>query len=259
MIKSWSDAELLQKDIDAIGQWCVNNGLQMNIDKCRVMTITKKRHPITYNYTLDGVAIERVNKIRDLGVIIDEHIRFDSHNDEIVRKAAKMNGFVMRMTKSFYLIEPIITLFNQIVRPVLEYCSPSWNPMYGIYIDRIEAIQHSFTRHLYRKFHYPYEPYEQRLIRLGLRSLMQRRQEADVLFLHKLTHSSIHCSLTEALSFRFPTNGLRSVDLFYLPTYKTNVGKSSPVPRICSLYNETYNDVDIFMDFNRFRRMVKQS
>lgn len=60
-IKSRSDAELLQKDIDTIDLWCLNNGLRMNIDKCRVMTISKKHHPNIFNYTLDGVEIERKN------------------------------------------------------------------------------------------------------------------------------------------------------------------------------------------------------
>lgn len=257
-IETLLDAAVLQHDFDMIGSWCRSNGLQLSLEKCGVLTVTKKRSPIITNYSIQGVSIKREEAVRDLGVIIDSQLRFDAQVDEVVRKASKLNGFVMRMCKNFYLLDPIMSLFNQLVRPILEYCTPAWNPFYGTYVDRIEAVQHSFTRYIYRKFHYPYEEYDQRLLRLGMKSLERRREEADVLFLHKLTHSSVNCALTEALAFKFPTRGLRAVDLFHLPQHRTNVGKSAPVYRLCKLYNDVYHDVDIFNNFNRFKCDVKK-
>lgn len=123
------------------------------------------------------------------------------------KKSFKNAGFITRMCKKFTMIDPIITLFNKLVRPILEYCLPALNPSYGQYIERIEVLQYSFTRFLYSKFHYPYEEYNQRIMRLGLKSLVERHQIADVLFLHKVTHSSIHCS---------PTHGILVVNVVHV-------------------------------------------
>lgn len=86
-IKTVDDTAMVQRDIDKVSQWCDNNGLRMNVSKCKVLTITKKKSPIVGNYLMNGTAIERVDKIRDLGIIIDKHLRFDANIDEKVRQA----------------------------------------------------------------------------------------------------------------------------------------------------------------------------
>ena len=53
-IKSQSDAQQLQLDLDALGKWEKNWMMNFHPDKCNVLTITKKRKPIKHQYTLHG-------------------------------------------------------------------------------------------------------------------------------------------------------------------------------------------------------------
>lgn len=247
----------LQQTIDDITHWCASNGLALNSRKSKHITISRQKRPYESTYFVDGVPLEKVSEIRDLGVIVDRRLSFSPHVDMVVRKAARLSGFVMRICRSFNQLDPMISLFNRIVRPILEYCSPSWNPCYLQYVERIEAVQHTFTRFVYRKFHFPYEPYQTRISRLQMTSLCDRRRVLDMSTLHRLVHGSIHCSLTNDLQYRFPTNGLRHVDLFYVPRSRTNLGKSAPLSRLCRTYNESYNDVDIFENLTQFKRMIQ--
>lgn len=258
-INSIYDANRLQSDINRVMDWCERNGMPWNEKKSKLITITRQRQPLDHPYTGNGEQILRVATIRDLGVVVDQHLRFDVHIDEIVRKATRMTGFIMRICKNFNEPKPIISLFNQIVRPKVEYCSPVWNPYYAQYSEKIESLQHMFTRYLYRKFNYPYESYDIRLTRLGLTSLIDRRRNADVITLHKIVHGTIHCSLTNEIQYHFPTHGLRNVDLFKLPRSRTNIGKNAPLYRLCSTYNESYNDVDIFSTERDFKKMIRSN
>lgn len=128
--------------------------------------------------------------------------------------------------------------------------------VYCQYIDQLEAVQHSFTRY-YRKFHYSYEDYPTRLRRLVMTTLQDRREAADMMFLHKLVHSTVQCNLTDQISFRYQTHGVRNTQLFYLEQCRTNVGQAAPLYRLCSTYNNRFNSCDIFEPFHIFQKNIR--
>ncbi|CAK1546875.1 unnamed protein product [Leptosia nina] len=51
-----------------------NNKLQINLSKSCVITFTKAKAPIGYEYKLAGAPLERVQSVRDLGVTVDASI-----------------------------------------------------------------------------------------------------------------------------------------------------------------------------------------
>ena len=70
IIKSPIDCSKIQKDIDAIHNWCIENALKLNLNKCKTISFFKPRccHS-EYAYRIDQTDIERVSSIKDLGVI----------------------------------------------------------------------------------------------------------------------------------------------------------------------------------------------
>jgi hypothetical protein len=50
---------------------------------------------------LDGVELERVNSIIDLGVILDSKLSFRNHIDSIVNKSSAMLGFIKHLSCEF--------------------------------------------------------------------------------------------------------------------------------------------------------------
>jgi len=77
----------------------------------------------------------------------------------------------------------LTTLYKSLVRLHLEYCSTTWNPRYNKDKFLLERIQHRFTRIF---SHLRPLPHETRLRRLGLWSLEERRNRADLMELFKL-------------------------------------------------------------------------
>ena len=94
-----------------------------------------------------GKSIIEKDHIKDLGVIISNNLKWKKHIDMVVSKTRTMSGWVLR-TFSTREIYPMITLWNSLVRPNLDYCSPLWSPRPKNYkeIDQIEQTQRSFTK-----------------------------------------------------------------------------------------------------------------
>lgn len=175
-----------------------------------------------FNYNINGVPLQRVNFIRDLGVLFDSKLNFNSHIDSITKRAYKMLGFISRSLNNFKRMGTYCTLYNLYVRSILEYCSPVWCPHYQSNIDSIERVQKKFTRLIFRKFHYPTETYNMRLIRLDLQSLENRRLLSDELMLFRIKNGLTRISVNHEYEY-IPVRQLRHNRLFYLPFVTNNV------------------------------------
>ena len=70
--------------------------------------------------------IAKVSGERDLGLICDSDLNFTSHINDCIRKA---NELIRRSFR--YLEEKLfLMLYKTLVRPILEYCSSVWYPMF---------------------------------------------------------------------------------------------------------------------------------
>lgn len=74
-------------------------------------TFTRKPNPIKYDYKLVDTSIARVNVIKDLGVTFDSKLIFDAHINNIVGKASRASGFVMRVSPEFKNINSMKILY----------------------------------------------------------------------------------------------------------------------------------------------------
>jgi hypothetical protein len=65
-------------------------------EKCNVLTITKKRNPIKFNYTLHGHSLEHVTSAKYLGCTITSDLKWEPHINNICNKANSTIGFLKR-------------------------------------------------------------------------------------------------------------------------------------------------------------------
>ena len=127
----------LQDDLNKLGAWSSKWLLNFNAHKCVVLKI---RESLNYLYTLDGVPLKSVSSQKDLGVIISNDLKPKNHITSIVSKANQRVGLIKRCFThlKFDLID---RLFKAIVRPILEYGSPTWSPALLCDINDLERVQ----------------------------------------------------------------------------------------------------------------------
>ena len=119
-----------QHDVRRLHETASSWGLKMNLRKCAVLRFRRRFHPIVAPaYTLEGNPIPVVASQTDLGIIIDDTLKFHEH----ARNAARKAGAVAQsLLKSTICRSPdfMLYLLKVHIRPVLEYASVVWNTGY---------------------------------------------------------------------------------------------------------------------------------
>jgi len=126
-IKDEKDAISLQNDLCFIVEWINRNILKLNIDKCKV--ISYGRVTCKYDYEIKNTKLERIDKIKDLGVVFDSRLKFADHIKEKVKKANSILGLIKRNFNNMPC-NAGVTLYKSLVRSHLEYAEVVWSPHY---------------------------------------------------------------------------------------------------------------------------------
>lgn len=247
-ISSTDDELALQDDLCRLEDYCRANKLDLNPSKCSVMTYTRKRAVLATRYILSGQILPRCDTIRDLGVHQDSKLVFDAHIDAIVKKASRLLGFIIRLSKSFTDAKTLKILYCTFVRSQLEYASQIWNPRYHKYIDRIENIQRRFIKYLcfHQKIPYHSIDYLRLCKKYHLLPLEDRRNIADYLFLLKIFNNSIDSpELLSKFYFNVPSKIFRFNPPLRVPLASTNYRQNSFIVRAGKQFNEICKQYDL--------------
>ena len=123
-IQTEQDSSLLLYGIDSMYNWTLNSLLLFHPKKCFTMHIDTKSTGsiIQATYKMNDNTLERELELKDLGVIVDNHLTFSNCIAEKVNKADQIMGLIQRTfvfldTRNFNL------LYKSLVRPHIVYGS----------------------------------------------------------------------------------------------------------------------------------------
>ena len=231
------DLIYFQEDLDKFHQWSQRNQMDFNTKKCKIMRITRKQVPFTNSVHMNDTVLEEVKEFKDLGILTDCSLSWNSHTDMITAKANRMLGLIKRTCKDLKDTATLKTLFCSLVRSNLEYCSVVWSPFTKRNIEKLERIQRRATKFILKSN----DQYDIRLRELKLLTLEQRRFSFDVTFLFKALNGYMDVDFSQFLdfycqedrySFRYFDN--RSLKKRFA---RTNVLKNSFFHRIVDKWN----------------------
>ena len=138
------------------------------------MIIDFSRSPsITKPLTMAGVELECVHHFKLLGVWIADDLAWDKHVASILSKVSQRLYFLLQLKRSGLGPKDLLTYYQSIIRPVLEYACQVWHP--GLnkgQSDSIEAVQKRALRIVY-----PGKGYTEAISLSGLPLLGTRREE----------------------------------------------------------------------------------
>ena len=96
--------------------------MKFHPEKCKVMRIGREHPDFTYEMAShDGAVPLLVTHVeKDLGVMVDDSLRFREHMQQATLRANKLLG-IIRRTYHFLDAESLLFLYRGLVRPSLEY------------------------------------------------------------------------------------------------------------------------------------------
>jgi len=102
-IESMNDSLELQSDLDNFCNWCSDNGMELNLNKCSIITFSHKKVNSFFNYNLNNCPTQRVSLVNDLGIFFDTKLKFNYYivYSQNKNKASSKLGFLKRCCSKF--------------------------------------------------------------------------------------------------------------------------------------------------------------
>ena len=190
-IRHNDDAQLLQYDFKKLYLWTQQWQLKLNVSKCKVMRITKKKIFISFDYRLNDLSLEWVNTFKFLGIKITPSLSWSKHILEVSSKVTSLLN-LLRRNMSGCSKQAKSRAYVALVRPQLENSVPVWSPYDNVSCDSIEKAQKRAARWICAKwdkdsFQWSHS-YDDCCLELGWQTLRQRRNLLICCQLYKMVN-----------------------------------------------------------------------
>jgi len=184
-VKTDADCTALQDDLNSLEEWEKRWCMSFNAAKCSSIIITRKQKKKVYQYSLHNQELERVKTATYLGVELSSDLTWAAHINKTCHKANRQLGFIRRNLpiRSTHVKE---TAYKGLVRPILEYCSPVWDPhrikKYRYNLEMVQRRAARFTLRRYQKL----DSVADMLRQLQWETLVERRWKARLAMFYKI-------------------------------------------------------------------------
>ena len=142
-------------------------------------------------YNLCGTLLKQVNDTTYLGINISNNLKWNTHINNITRKAGQTLGFIRRNLQNCPK-ECRRLAYIALVRSKLEYASSVWDPHTRENIDKLERVQRQAARFIQKDYR-SREPgcVTRMLDELNLPTLESRRRNQRLQLLKKINENSV--------------------------------------------------------------------
>jgi hypothetical protein len=181
-VRTEKDREELQAALDQLCTWADKWGMVFNVDKCKVMHMGHQNP--AFNYTMKGHVLEETMEEKDIGVMVTSNLKPSAQCARAAKTAQTVLGQISR-TFHYRDRHVFVRLYQQYVRPHLEFSTPAWAPWTEADRNCLEKVQ---QRAIKMVSGLKSNTYEERLQELKMPTLLERRHQADMVMTHKILH-----------------------------------------------------------------------
>ena len=208
-IETWSDCDIVQRDIHTLNNWCISNKMKFNTDKCKVLTVAKSEPMFTnelpfckYPYTLRQNILDYTSCERDLTILINERLDWHEHHNYLLKKSYQMLGMTKRTCHFVFDRGKKRMLYLTLVRSNFEHCSTIWRSVTVVDIRKFEALQKRAIKWINSEEAHSYsdEIYAIRCRQVDILPLQLHFKLNDLVFFDKIIYELIPVSLQAYIS-----------------------------------------------------------
>ena len=250
-VASVEDIEKIRADLRRIGEWSDLWQMPFNLDKCKVMHVGYA-NPQS-DYSLQGKRLDVTDVEKDLGVLISSDFKFSKQCVEVEKKAQRLLGYIRRQF-SFRNKEIVLSLYNSLVRPHLEYAVQFWSPSLRKDIERLERVQARATKLIPEIRH---RNYQTRLRELGLFSLETRRLRGQLIEVFKILRGFE--KIDHRKLFTLSQNNTRNHGWkLELPRFRTTLVGNFFTYKVCDTWNRLPESVVNSDTVDQFKKRLDE-
>ena len=122
--------QVLQANVGNVAQWTTDNKMVLNESKTKTMLVAGKRLQKKMSSTsltvhVNSVELGQVQSHKLLGIIIDTHLNFNEHIDNLCKKLTQRIA-VLKKIRSHLLLDQRILYYNAMIKQTMMYGSSVW-------------------------------------------------------------------------------------------------------------------------------------
>ena len=191
-----------------------------------------------------------------MGLTIDDHLSWCKHVDEICKKVSSAIGALERV-QPFISKETAIQIYNALIMPHFDYCSPVWDCLSGYLSDKLQKLQNRAARIITKS---PFDTSSDHLLStLDWERLFLRRKKQKALMMFKSMNGLAPEYLQSLFSQRRSVYNLRdSEGKLTLPKPSTNYLKRSFSYSGAMLWNNMPKSLKTAVSVNHFKQLIKK-
>lgn len=175
---SWVELkEKAENDFILIKNWLENRLLTINYEKTSYIPFSCNSfgspsfNTLNINMGTEALTISREKTVKYLGVIIDEHLKWDRHIYYIVNKL-RLILYTFKKLRDILPLPYLKTLYHSLVESHIRYGLLVWGAASKNHIKPLEIMQRRFIKMIYRKNNrYPSDKLYQESLILDIRQL----------------------------------------------------------------------------------------
>ena len=186
---------------------------------------------------INGHSIDRVRTHRYLGVEIDDTLTWHSQIDQIVKKVSAGLA-ILRRARALVPRDTLINMYNALVVPYFDYCSPVWGCIGKCQSERLQKLQNRAARIITNSDYMT--PSSCLLHDLGWDTLEKRRTKQLAITMYNVVNEHFPLGLHELFqtTSQVHTYNLReSAHNLFIPRPLSEAGKRSLHYRGAILWN----------------------
>ena len=215
--------------------------MEFNPTKCQVLRVARSRQVVNHQYSLCGKNSEICSSAKYLGITVSSDLRWNKQVDEVCAKANRTLAFLRRNLRIKSPKFKTMTYFT-LVRPIIEYAAPVWDPYTQRNIYKIEMVQRRAARFVCGRYHNTSSVSEM-LQDLEWPSLQQRREMLRLVLFYKIHHNLVNFDTSPYITPALRATRNTHHQGYQIPTSTTEYHRNSFFPRTVKVWNSLPPDI----------------
>ena len=196
-----------------------------------------RNHQFTIRLKEENKVVEVVDKMKLLGTILTNDLKWEANTSYLVKKAYKRMQLLHNVATFTKETKDLKSIYITYIRPVLEQSSIVWHSsLTKENCDNLERVQRSAIRLIMGRKNFNYK---ESLLKLNLTSLEERRTSLCLNFAKRATMNN-RTKKMFPLRKEQRTNTRRFTEKFIVNKARTKRYQQSTIPFLQNLLNENY-------------------
>ena len=139
------------EQLAGVRTWLNANKVCLNLSKTSYMVISNKTaiRQHDFDIKIDDSPINRTSSTKILGLILDDHLSFKQHINNVTIKVSKFL-YIMYKLRNHFPTKVAMSLYYSLVYPHLLYCITAWGNTHNYILKPLEVLQRKIILHLHK-------------------------------------------------------------------------------------------------------------